>query len=146
MGSMFSAGQILLWDIRVDLRAGTNTIVFEPAKCCGSSLECRDMLLFLAEVAQHAVGALLGSKRWSLAFLGKPLWHSIDRRFIAWGAAGRHISFDVLDRLLAGDPIGRIVGADTMKFAGWQRSVAEYAKQFADETPNWRPQAAQTVN
>jgi hypothetical protein len=27
MGSMFSPGQILLWDIKVDLRAGANTIV-----------------------------------------------------------------------------------------------------------------------
>jgi hypothetical protein len=27
MGSMFSSGQILLWDIKVDLRAGANTIV-----------------------------------------------------------------------------------------------------------------------
>ena len=40
------------------------------------------------------------------------LWHSIDRRFISWGAAGWHICFDVLDRLLAGEPIGRIVGAE----------------------------------
>src|SRR5277367_4103714 len=51
--------------------------------------------------------------RWELeAFAGGTrltLWHSIDRRFIAWGAAGWHISFDVLERLLAGHPIGRIV-------------------------------------
>jgi len=46
------------------------------------------------------------------------------------GAAGRHISFDVLERHLAGQPIGRIAGPDPMKFAGWQRLVAEYAKQF----------------
>src|SRR5262249_56729118 len=37
------------------------------------------------------------------------LWHNIDRGFIAWGAAGWHICFDVLDRLLAGHPIGRMV-------------------------------------
>ena len=30
------------------------------------------------------------------------LWHNIDRRFIAMGAAGWHICLDVLDRLLAG--------------------------------------------
>ncbi len=48
------------------------------------------------------------------------LWHNIDRRFISWGAAGWHICFDVLERLLAGEPIGRIVGADAMKFGGWQ--------------------------
>jgi len=69
------------------------------------------------------------------------LWHSIDRRFISWGAAGWHISFDVLDRLLAGNPIGRIIGADAMKLASWQRLVAEYAKQFGAEPP--KPQAPQ---
>jgi uncharacterized protein YndB with AHSA1/START domain len=64
------------------------------------------------------------------------LWHSIDRRFISWGAAGWHIAFDVLDRLLAGQPIGRITGADAMQARGWQRLVAEYAKQFGLETHN----------
>jgi uncharacterized protein YndB with AHSA1/START domain len=58
------------------------------------------------------------------------LWHNIDRGFIAWGAAGWHMCFDVLDRLLAGQPIGRIVGPATMKFGGWQRLKDEYAKQF----------------
>ena len=58
------------------------------------------------------------------------LWHNIDRRFIAWGAAGWHIAFDVLDRLLNGTPIGPIVGGKAMKLGGWQRLVAEYAKQF----------------
>jgi len=71
------------------------------------------------------------------------LWHNIDRRFIAWGAAGWHISFDVLDRLLAGQPLGRIVGAEAMKFEGWQRLVAEYAKQFGAETPKWAPKTDQ---
>ncbi len=58
------------------------------------------------------------------------LWHNIDRRFIAWGAAGWHICFDVLERYLAGEPIGRIVAGDAMKFEGWQRLTAEYSKQF----------------
>ncbi len=53
------------------------------------------------------------------------------------GAAGWHICFDVLERLLAGRPIGRIVGAEAMKFGGWQRLNAEYAKQFGVETPGW---------
>ena len=57
------------------------------------------------------------------------LWHNIDRRFISWGAAGWHICLDVLARLLAGAPIGRIVGADAMSF-DWQRLNAEYATQF----------------
>jgi uncharacterized protein YndB with AHSA1/START domain len=72
--------------------------------------------------------------RWELEPLGNGtrlrLWHNIDRRYISWGAAGWHICFDVLDRLLAREPIGRIAGADAMKFDGWQRLTAEYAKQF----------------
>jgi uncharacterized protein YndB with AHSA1/START domain len=59
------------------------------------------------------------------------LWHNIDRRFISMGAAGWHICLDVLDRALAGQPVGRIVGPDAMKFGGWQRLHAEYAKQFS---------------
>jgi uncharacterized protein YndB with AHSA1/START domain len=70
------------------------------------------------------------------------LWHSIDRRFISWGAAGWHICFDVLDHLLNGTPLGRIVSGEAMKF-GWQRLVAEYAMQFGVEAPHWPPQAAQ---
>ena len=62
------------------------------------------------------------------------LWTNIDRRFISMGAAGWHICFDVLDRLLAGQPIGRMVGPEVMKFEGWQRLTAAYAKQFAIET------------
>jgi hypothetical protein len=76
--------------------------------------------------------------RWELEAFGGgtrlTLWHNIDRRFIAWGAAGWHIAFDVLDRLLSGTPIGRIVGGEATKF-GWQRLVAEYAKQFRSEPP-----------
>ena len=68
------------------------------------------------------------------------LWHGIDRRYISWGAAGWHICFDVLDRHLAGDPIGRILGADAMKFEGWQRLTCEHASQFsageAGQSPN----------
>jgi uncharacterized protein YndB with AHSA1/START domain len=60
------------------------------------------------------------------------LWHSIDRRYIAMGAAGWHICFDVLDRLLADQPIGRMVGPAAMK-VGWQRLHAEYSTQFGDK-------------
>jgi len=59
------------------------------------------------------------------------LWHNIDRNFISMGAAGWHICLDVLDRHLAGQPIGRLVGPDALKFGGWQRLNAEYARQFA---------------
>jgi uncharacterized protein YndB with AHSA1/START domain len=80
-----------------------------------------------------------GDLRWELEPLGGgtrlTLWHHIDRRFVSWGAAGWHIAFDVLDRLLSGTPIGRIAGGEAMKF-GWQRLVAEYAQQFGAETPN----------
>ncbi|HEX7962203.1 MAG TPA: SRPBCC family protein [Terriglobales bacterium] len=70
------------------------------------------------------------------------LWHNIDRRFVAWGAAGWHISFDVLDRLLSGSPIGRIVGGEATKF-GWQRLVAEYSGQFGMQSPKWPSKSAQ---
>ena len=63
------------------------------------------------------------------------LWHNIDRGFISMGAAGWHICFDVLERLLGGQPIGRMVGPEAMKFGGWQRLNAEYAKQLGVETP-----------
>lgn len=72
--------------------------------------------------------------RWELEPRGAgtrlTLWHNIDRRFISWGAAGWHVCLDVMDLLLAGEPIGRIVGADALKLEGWQRLQAEYAHQF----------------
>jgi uncharacterized protein YndB with AHSA1/START domain len=78
--------------------------------------------------------------RWQLEALSGgtrlTLWTNIDRRFIAMGAAGWHICFDVLDHALSGTPIGRIVGPDAMKFGGWQRLHAEYAKQFGVEASN----------
>src|SRR3954449_7145501 len=56
-----------------------------------------------------------GDTRWELEPAGggtrRTRWHKIDRRFIAMGAAGWHIAFDVLDNLLNGTPIGRIAGA-----------------------------------
>jgi uncharacterized protein YndB with AHSA1/START domain len=87
-----------------------------------------------------------GDTRWELEASGSgtrlTLWAKIDRRFVSMGAAGWHISFDVLDHLLSGTPINRIAGSDAMKFAGWQRLNAEYAKQFGIEPPNWPPPAA----
>jgi uncharacterized protein YndB with AHSA1/START domain len=83
--------------------------------------------------------------RWELEALGGggtrlTLWHNIDRRFISMGAAGWHICLDVLDHLLNGTPIGRIIGSEAMKF-GWQRLNAEYAKQFGIEAPGSPPNA-----
>ena len=72
--------------------------------------------------------------RWKLDPLGSgtrlTLWHNIDRGYIAWGAAGWHVCFDVLERHLAGQSIGRIVGPEAMKFGGWQRLKDEYGRQF----------------
>lgn len=82
-----------------------------------------------------------GDLRWELEPLDGgtriTLWHNINRRFIAWGAAGWHICLDVLDRLLASEPIGRIVGADAVRFGEWKRLSAEYAQQFGVENPEW---------
>ncbi len=78
--------------------------------------------------------------RWELEPLGKgtrlTLWHNIDRRFISWGAAGWHICFDVLDSVIAGEPLGRIVGPAAMQY-DWQRLTGEYAAQFGVEAPAW---------
>ena len=78
--------------------------------------------------------------RWELEDFGGgtrlTLWHNIDRRFIAMGAAGWHICFDVLDRLLGGTPIGRMVGPEAMKFEGWPRLLEEYIKLLGTKTPN----------
>ena len=71
------------------------------------------------------------------------LWTNIGHRFIAMGAAGWHICFDVLDHLLRGTPIGRIVGPEAIKFGGWKRLNAEYAKLFGVKTSNRPPQAPQ---
>lgn len=83
--------------------------------------------------------------RWQLEPFGGGtrlmLWHNIDRRFISMGAAGWHICLDVLDYLLSGTPIGRIVGGDALKFGGWQQLNAEYARQFGVEAPT-RPMNA----
>jgi uncharacterized protein YndB with AHSA1/START domain len=68
--------------------------------------------------------------RWELEAFGGgtrlTLWHNIDRRYIAMGAAGWHVSFDVLDRLLSGTPLVR---GEAMKSA-WKSLNAEYATQF----------------
>jgi len=58
------------------------------------------------------------------------LWATIDRAYIAMGAAGWHVCLDVMDRLIGGAPIGRIVAGEALKFEGWQRLNAEYARQF----------------
>jgi hypothetical protein len=85
--------------------------------------------------------------RWELEAFGGgtrlTLWHNLDRRFISMGAAGWHMCLDVLDRLLSGTAIGRIVGGEAMKF-GWPQLNSEYAQQFGIEVPSWPPKAAQS--
>lgn len=85
--------------------------------------------------------------RWQIEPLGDgtrlTLWHNIDRGFISMGAAGWHICLDVLDRFLAEEPIGRIVGGEAMKF-DWPRLNVEYAKQFGIEAPEWPPKMPRT--
>lgn len=72
--------------------------------------------------------------RWELESVGKgtrlTLWTSINRHFIAMGASGWHVCFDVLDRHLGGDPLGRIVGPAAMQVDGWKRLLGEYTEQF----------------
>ena len=81
------------------------------------------------EVLEYKWGGF--DMRWQLEDLGRgtrlTLWTNIGHRFIAMGAAGWHICFDVLDHLLGETPIGRIVGPEAVKF-GWQRLHAEYGK------------------
>lgn len=79
------------------------------------------------------------SLRWQLEALPAggtrlTLWHAIDPKYIAMGAAGWHICLDVMDHLLAGDPLGRIVGADAMKFE-WPRLHTEYSALFGTTPP-----------
>jgi hypothetical protein len=53
------------------------------------------------------------------------------------GAAGWHLCLDVLDHLLAGTPLGRIVGPEAMQFPAWHRLHAEYSQAFGVEMPEW---------
>ena len=82
-----------------------------------------------------------GDYRWKLDPAGTgggtrlTLWATIDRRFIAWGAAGWHICLDVLGRLLGGAPIGRLAGNAAIQHGGWQRLKVEYTKQFGLDNP-----------
>lgn len=82
-----------------------------------------------------------GEIRWELEATGSgtrlTLYSTISRHFISMGAAGWHIALDILNYLLDGTPIGRLAGGDAMKFEGWQRLNAEYAKQFGVEPPRW---------
>jgi len=79
--------------------------------------------------------------RWKLEAIGSgtrlTLWTAINRHFIAMGAAGWHVCFDVLDQLLSGQPVGRPVGPEVRKSPGFQQLHAEYAKIFGVGMPKW---------
>lgn len=61
------------------------------------------------------------------------LWTTIGRNYMAMGAAGWQICFDVMDLYLQGQPIGRLVAGDALQFGGWQRLNREYSEQFGIE-------------
>lgn len=63
------------------------------------------------------------------------IWHLIAKPYIAMGAAGWHVSLDMLERALAGEPLGRL--PNSMQHPGWQRLLGEYSKQFGIELPKW---------
>lgn len=73
--------------------------------------------------------------RWQLEDYGGgtrlTLWASIDRRYIAMGAAGWHRCFDVLQAGLAGEPAARLAGPAAMQDAGWKQLNQQYARLFA---------------
>jgi uncharacterized protein YndB with AHSA1/START domain len=100
----------------------------------GQTVETRVTRAEVGKVLEYA------DIRWELAPIDAgtrlTLWHTIPQRYVSWGAAGWHIGIDVMDRLLAGHPIGRIAGGDVWKIEAWQKLVAEYSKQFGNKTDN----------
>ena len=119
------------FEVDGDMGAAGATVMLTWVGAPGAPIETRVTRAEAPEVLEY------GDMRWELNAADGgtrlTLWHKIDRRYVSWGAAGWHISFDVLAHYLDGDPLGRIVGPDAMKYEGWQRLTAEYAKQFAAE-------------
>lgn len=79
--------------------------------------------------------------RWELEPLGSgtrlTLRHTLDDR--TWApkvAAGWHICLDVAERMLAGEPVGRIV-AEAAKAHGWESLNNAYAEQFGIPNTGW---------
>ncbi len=73
------------------------------------------------------------------------LWHNIDRGFISWGAAGWHICFDVLDRLLAGEPDRthrRRRGDEVRRLAAIERRVRKAVRSRNVQLAAHRPEAS----
>jgi uncharacterized protein YndB with AHSA1/START domain len=117
-------------------KVGTVDVIWAGAS---EPIETRVTRADAPKVLEYSSGG--NDMRWELEGRGGgtrlTLWAVIDRRFISMGAAGWHIAFDVLERLLDGTPIDRIAGPAAMQFDGWQRLNAEYAQQFGIELPKW---------
>jgi uncharacterized protein YndB with AHSA1/START domain len=100
--------------------------------------EAHPCVVRLAEkerVLEHSWGEDL--LRWELEPIGSgtrlTLRHTTDDK--GWTpktAAGWHICFDVMERWLDGEPLGRIVGKDAAS-NGWQELNAAYAERFGIE-------------
>jgi len=85
------------------------------------------------DLLEYAWGSEL--LRWELAAIEGgtrlTLRHTLaDRGVDAMIAAGWHLCTGVLERLLAGEPVGVIRGQDAMKH-GWEQLRDEYAEKFA---------------
>ena len=97
------------------------------------------------EVLEYKWGGF--DMRWELEPLGSgtrlTLWTTSITASSRWVLPGGTFASTFWIAFSSGTPIGRMVGPDGMKFGGWQRLNAEYAKQFGIESPNWPPQAAQ---
>jgi uncharacterized protein YndB with AHSA1/START domain len=83
--------------------------------------------------------------RWELEPTGSgtrlTLHHTLDdRSWIPKVAAGWHICLDVADRLMAGQPIGRIV-ADDARHHGWERLNDAYAAHLGIPSTGWPEEA-----
>jgi uncharacterized protein YndB with AHSA1/START domain len=65
------------------------------------------------------------------------LRHTLDdRSWIPKAAAGWHICLDVAERMIAGDPVGRIVG-DAARAHGWDQLNSAYAASVGISDTGW---------
>ncbi|GAB3625858.1 hypothetical protein PTE30175_04098 [Pandoraea terrae] len=79
-----------------------------------------------AEVRQDADRSLASVGPVKLSTVGTPTAHISETRVTRADAP------NLLDRFLAGEPLGRIVAGEAMRF-GWPRLNTEYAKRFGIE-------------
>jgi len=76
--------------------------------------------------------------RWELERTGSgtrlTLKHTVaDKSWLTRVAAGWHICIDVADRMLAGQPVGRIVAEEAKQY-GWETLHAEYTARLEGES------------